>query len=116
MLLKPNVALSLAMVLHELATNASKYGALSTPAGRIEVRWHRREGDGDGPRLALQWTERGGPEVKEPPRPGFGLCFIERCVAYELCGTVEVSFAPTGATCTISLPLRDNVAEPAPPG
>jgi two-component sensor histidine kinase len=114
-LLKPSAALSLAMVLHELATNASKYGALSAPAGRIEVRWHRREGDGDGRRLVLQWTESGGPGIGEPPRPGFGLRFIERCVVYELYGAVDMAFAPTGATCTISLPLRDNVVTKRPP-
>ncbi|HET6521234.1 MAG TPA: sensor histidine kinase, partial [Geminicoccaceae bacterium] len=114
-LLKPNAALSLAMVLHELATNAGKYGALSVPSGRVEVRWHRRRDRDGAPELTLQWTESGGPEIKELPRRGFGLRFIEHSVAYELYGTVDLSFAPTGLTVTMSLPLADNLVEP-PPG
>lgn len=96
----PQTAVSLALALHELATNASKYGALSVPAGRLSVCWTVAEGQ-----LELVWTESGGPPVKIPDRRGFGTRMIERTLASEFGGTVELAFRPEGVTCTLISPL-----------
>ncbi len=104
--LPPRIALSIAMALHELATNAVKYGALSVPAGRVALSWRVAEG-----RLALSWRESGGPPVDPPTRTGFGSRLIERSLARELDGTVDLSFPREGVTCTIVAPLSD----PTPP-
>jgi PAS domain S-box-containing protein len=103
--LPANMALPLSLVLHELATNAAKYGALSVPAGRIEVDWHA-EAIEAGQRLVLEWIERGGPEVRAPTRRGFGRSLIERSVAYELGGEARLEFAPEGVRCRIKAPLE----------
>ena len=71
--LPPQIALHVALMLHELGTNAAKYGALSASAGTVEIRWLVRDG-----RLALNWTERNGPPVTAPSRRGFGSTLIER--------------------------------------
>ncbi|HET6521714.1 MAG TPA: ABC transporter substrate-binding protein, partial [Geminicoccaceae bacterium] len=107
LLLPPKAALSLGMALHELATNAAKYGALSAPAGRVRVAW-TVEGEGEAPEgtLALHWRETGGPPVTPPERRGFGSTVIGRSLAYELDGSAEMDFAPGGVRCTIRLPLR----------
>lgn len=99
--LTPNAALSLNLALHELATNAAKYGALSTSDGRVEVRWSTAEG-----RLLLAWTERGGPPVAPPERRGFGSRLLERGVAAELGGAVTLAFQPDGLRCRIEAPLE----------
>ena len=95
-------ALALAMGLHELATNAVKYGALSpeTPDGRVELQWSTVDG-----RLHLVWSERGGPEVTPPSRRGFGTRLIERSLAQDLGGTVAIGFHAEGVTCTLDAPL-----------
>gem|GEM_PF-305924 len=98
--LQPKTAVSLALALHELATNAVKYGALSVPEGRVEVRW-RVAGD----RLNLVWRECGGPPVEAPTRRGFGTRMIERGLATELGGEVRIDFRPTGLVCEIDAPL-----------
>jgi two-component sensor histidine kinase len=93
--------LSLSMALHELATNASKYGALSRSEGRVSIRW-AVEGD----RVVMVWRETGGPEVKaQPSRQGFGSRMIERVLAYQLAATVAMDFAPSGLVCTVSIPI-----------
>jgi len=102
--LGPNAAVTLTMAFHELATNAAKYGALSAEGGRVEVTW--RADDPEAPRLIdLEWREIGGPKVAEPTRRGFGTHFIERGVAREFDGTVDLSFEPTGLVCRLRIPL-----------
>lgn len=101
--LSPRQTLGLGLVLHELATNAAKYGALSVPSGRIEVRWNTEERDGR-PHLRLDWTERGGPPVTAPREPGFGTTLIERTVAYDLGGRADLTYAPDGLRCRILIP------------
>ena len=100
-MLPPNVALSLALVLHELATNALKYGALSAPGGRVRVRWSR-----EGGKLRLAWREEGGPAVVPPTRRGFGSMLIERSVAHNLGGTARLDFRPEGLAYEVELPLE----------
>ncbi|MGE7416691.1 sensor histidine kinase [Methylobacterium tarhaniae] len=100
--LPPRIALSIAMALHELATNAVKYGALSVPGGQVALSWSVAEG-----RLALRWQERGGPPVVPPTRTGFGSRLIERSLARELDGTVSLSFPREGVVCTIVAPLGE---------
>jgi two-component sensor histidine kinase len=103
--LPANVALSLSLVLHELATNAAKYGALSVPTGRVEVDWRARQ-EPAGRRLVLQWVECGGPAVGAPSRRGFGRSLIERSIALELGGEARLEFAPAGVRCRIEAPLE----------
>ena len=98
--LSPKTALSLSMALHELATNAVKYGALSVEAGRIEITWGLAPETGVR-RLDLTWTERGGPPVKPPEQRGFGSRLIERGLAAELAGAAVINFQPEGVVCQI---------------
>lgn len=98
--LSPAPSLALSMALHELGTNALKYGALSAPRGRVRLTW-RVVGD----RLALSWTEEGGPPVAPPSRKGFGSRLISQALARELRGEVSLDYAPTGVRCEISFPL-----------
>lgn len=105
--LPPNAALVLNMALHELATNAAKYGALSTPDGYVEVAWHLAspaEGESDAV-LDLLWSERGGPAVAQPALRGFGSQLIERGVSYQLGGSVQLGFDPAGVECRFLIPL-----------
>ncbi|GJD78546.1 PAS domain S-box protein [Methylobacterium gregans] len=97
-------ALSLALALHELATNAAKYGALSNDAGSIDLRWHVvRAG---APRFCLVWSEQAGPPILRPPsRRGFGSRLIERSFAAEVGGEVRLTYAPTGLICRLEAPL-----------
>ena len=90
----PRVALTLALGLHELTTNASKYGALSVPAGRIEVRWQIERRPSQRPLLRIEWRERGGPPVRAPERQGFGTRFIMGSVASELQGHAKLDYDP----------------------
>ena len=101
----PKTALALAMALHELVTNAAKYGALSTDEGHIQISWER-----PADRLRFLWQEMGGPAVQTPQRRGFGSRMIERGLSAELDGKVELDFAPDGLRCVIDAPL------PAVPG
>jgi two-component sensor histidine kinase len=87
------------MALHELATNAVKYGALSNATGTVRVDWTIRE-EGDGRKLQLSWEERGGPPVVPPKRKGFGSRLIEASL-----DDARVTFAPEGVSCTIELSL-----------
>ncbi|MEP9357663.1 PAS domain S-box protein [Sphingomonas sp. KR3-1] len=102
----PKTAISLALAIHELATNAVKHGALSRPEGRVAIAWQRvREG---GPaRLTMRWEEQGGPAVTVPTRRGFGTRMIERGLAAELGGTVKIDFSPKGLICTVDAPLPE---------
>jgi PAS domain S-box-containing protein len=102
----PKTALSLSLAMHELSTNAVKYGAWSTHDGVVEVRWSIYRPGGGGPeRLKLAWTERGGPEVAPPARRGFGSRLIERGLAAEMGGEVQMRFEPEGLVCVIDAPL-----------
>jgi PAS domain S-box-containing protein len=101
--LSPRTALSLAMMLQELATNAVKYGALSNASGEIRIIWHIEKGR--PAHLHLRWDESGGPPVQVPSRRGFGTRLIERSLAQELGGDVQIAFAPTGVVCTVNAPL-----------
>ena len=103
--LSPRLALDLAMALHELATNATKYGALSNASGTVELTWEV-DGNSTPPRLKLRWQERGGPAVEPPGRRGFGTRLIERSLAQDLGGEARIEFAPAGAICTIDIPAR----------
>lgn len=101
--LPPEKAVALSIALHELATNATKYGALSTAAGRIAVSWQVAPAKA-GERLRLVWQESGGPPVAMPARAGFGSRMIERALAAELDGTASIEFRPEGLTCTVDCP------------
>ncbi|MFU0505217.1 PAS domain S-box protein [Pseudaminobacter sp. NGMCC 1.201702] len=102
-LLQPKAALAIAMGLHELCTNAVKYGALSNDVGEISVEWTRA--DGPQPRLKLVWREQGGPAVLPPKRRGFGSRLVERALAQDLDGEVSIEFRPDGLVCSIDAPL-----------
>lgn len=105
LVLRPRAVLTLAMVVHELTTNAAKYGALSVPSGCVEVRWAPAE-QGDRKSLRLDWIESGGPEVKVPERRSFGSRFIEGSVKAELNGTARLVYAPEGLRCEMSMPWK----------
>jgi len=102
--LPPRMALAIAMALQELATNAVKYGALSNASGEVEICWSVTD-EGAEPRLNLAWRESGGPQVSLPKHRGFGTRLIERSLAQDLNGGVEIHFEPPGLTCTVSAPL-----------
>jgi two-component system CheB/CheR fusion protein len=111
--LQPRAAETLALAVHELATNAVKYGALSAEPGRIAVEWRIDRAE-SGPRLLLDWTETGLTlSGGEPARRGFGIDLIERTVAYDLQGDARLRFEPTGLHCTISLPLTGDIVREA---
>jgi PAS domain S-box-containing protein len=114
LLIGPSAALSLSLLLHELATNAAKYGALSTPEGRVAVAWSLAPFDGAGASaphdvalhdVTLTWRESGGPPVVPPSRKGFGSRLIERGLAGAVGGRVALDYRPEGVTCTLSAPL-----------
>lgn len=123
-MLKPEAAQNVALALHELATNAAKYGALSTPGGRVAVRWRLTEpGEVEAPARAgstgttedrrifeITWSEQGGPPVEEPKRKGFGRMMIERLVPRAIDGTSELVFDRDGIRWTLRFPT-DYLAE-----
>jgi two-component sensor histidine kinase len=96
-------ALSLSMVMHELCTNAVKYGALSVPTGRVSVSW--TISNEDPKRFVLKWIESGGPVVQEPRRKSFGSQLIERALPGQLRGEARLLFHPHGLTCDVNIPL-----------
>jgi two-component sensor histidine kinase len=98
--LRPKSAVALSMALHELGTNALKYGALSREQGRVSVQWTTEAG-----RFRLRWKETGGPPVSPPGHRGFGSRMIERGLAAELQGEVRIDWRPQGVVCTIDSPL-----------
>ena len=99
-LLTPSATVTLTLAMHELATNAAKYGALSTDSGKVKVDWIV-----ENETLAVVWRELDGPSVAKPERTGFGTRLLERGVARDLDGVVTIDFCPTGVVCTISAPL-----------
>ena len=98
--LQPKTAVALSIALHELATNALKYGALSAEHGSIAVQWSTA-----GDRFRLRWEERGGPHVEPPTQRGFGSRMIEGGLRHELQGDVRIDYRPDGLVCTIDAPL-----------
>ncbi|WP_156678155.1 HWE histidine kinase domain-containing protein [Sphingomonas profundi] len=104
--LKPEVTVAFALALHELATNASKYGALSNEAGTVALKW-TLEGDGEDARLALRWEERGGPEVAAPERKGFGSTLIERSLRSYFRGQAATDYRPEGLVFQLDARLGD---------
>jgi two-component sensor histidine kinase len=100
MRLPPNIVLPLSMALHELCTNAVKYGALSARSGYVEITWET-----DASTVQLKWVEAGGPPVRDPTRKGFGLRLLERTLAQQLGGVVNLRFALKGLRCEIEIPL-----------
>ncbi len=102
--LDSTAALSLGLVFHELATNATKYGALSAETGRLLVRWERT-GDGDSDMIRIDWIESGGPPVRTPRRRGFGSRLIEGSVTGRLGGKIVMEFAHDGLRCRMTFPM-----------
>ncbi|BCG86621.1 hypothetical protein MesoLj113c_27310 [Mesorhizobium sp. 113-3-9] len=107
-----DIAIPIGMAFHELASNSSKYGALSRSQGRLEVRWSVNNLN-DERILNLDWLEKGGPEVEKPRRRGFGTTLLERVVAVQCQAKVELNYHPEGLQFTMALPLRDTRLVPA---
>jgi two-component sensor histidine kinase len=101
----PKAALTLAMALHELCTNAVKYGALSNPKGKVSIVW-AVAGKKGARELRLRWQEEDGPLVSRPGRRGFGSRLIEQSLGQDLNGEVQIDYAPQGVICTIRAPLE----------
>ena len=105
--LPPKTTLALGIAIHELATNAVKYGALANDAGTVAVDWSINPATG-GDQLHIRWHERGGPPVTQPDHKGFGSQVLERGLAHELGGTVRVEYRREGVACLIDLPAMGN--------
>jgi len=108
----PNIMLAaaatqaVATVLHELVTNAAKYGALSTPDGRVSVNWDRRSGGDAAESLVITWREIAGPPLTTPIQSGFGTSLIRDLIPHELGGTVDLAFPSNGVSCNIVFPFE----------
>jgi NO-binding membrane sensor protein with MHYT domain/two-component sensor histidine kinase len=113
-LLPEEATQALAMVLHELVTNSAKYGALSTPRGRVCVQWGCRSDGSSHSVLTIQWQEIGGPPVKAPIRRGYGTSVICELIPYELGGTVDINYMGEGVQCRIEFPLEKAVGHDRP--
>jgi PAS domain S-box-containing protein len=107
-ILLPATAQAVALALHELATNAAKYGALSTETGTLSVAW-RAQGDA----LVLDWTETGGPPAAEPARLGFGLTIVRSSIEAQFRGGVSYDWQPEGLRCRLSIPAAQIAASPS---
>ncbi len=104
LMLEPRTCLALSMALHELVTNASKYGALSVPEGHVALEWQVHHTD-RAKHVHFTWTESGGPAVVPPSREGFGSQLLQKGLAHELNGTVRLEFNPQGVRCIVDFPL-----------
>jgi PAS domain S-box-containing protein len=104
--LTPTTTQAVAMALHELVTNAVKYGALSSPNGHVSVNWDRHQGDGGTPHVEIEWRETGGPAVGKPSKLGYGTSLIRELIPHELGGTVDLAFASSGVCCKIDVPIE----------
>jgi len=111
--LPPEASQALGLALHELATNASAYGALSTPHGRVEISWGRVP-NADASRLLIEWREVGGPAIGALPKHGYGIELIRGLVEHELRGAVTLDFAAAGTLCKIEIPIPATAATLAP--
>jgi PAS domain S-box-containing protein len=101
---------TMATVLHELVTNAAKYGALSVPSGRVSIAWRVSRNASTGNRLIFTWRETGGPMVTPPRNSSYGMQVIRELVPYELCGTIDHVFAREGVRCHVEVPLAGSGA------
>jgi PAS domain S-box-containing protein len=97
---------ALAMALHELVTNAAKYGALSTPNGRVSVSWRRNSNGATATSLTMEWREFDGPPVVAPTKSGYGTSLIRNLIPHELGGRIDLAFASEGVSCRIEIPIR----------
>ena len=113
LLIGPNASQALAMVLHELAINAARYGALSVESGQLSVVWQLAERDGAA-RLELGWQEACGPALEMPANPGFGFTAVRGAVEHQLGGEVAIDWATEGVRCRITFPAAGNVVEDRP--
>jgi len=104
--LTPTTTQAVAMALHELVTNAVKYGSLSSPSGRVSVNWDRLNSDNAGTRVKIEWRESGGPPVVKPPKLGYGTSLISELIPHELGGTVDLAFSADGVYCKIDVPIE----------
>ena len=104
-LLSPEVALALTMIIHELTTNAVKYGALSNQTGTVSVSWTVEPGE-ECDALTLTWQERGGPRVEEPSRQGFGTKLINSGITSRRGTTVDIRYEPEGLVCVLEANLE----------
>ncbi|OYW26057.1 MAG: hypothetical protein B7Z44_17345 [Caulobacter sp. 12-67-6] len=111
--LSPHQAVSMALALHELATNALKYGALSAEAGQVEITWNLAHTQLGARQLSLLWRELGGPPVTPPDRAGFGTRLIARTFGQESGGEARIDYLPQGVQCVMQLPLSVRGEEPA---
>ncbi|HWE20585.1 MAG TPA: PAS domain S-box protein [Hyphomicrobiaceae bacterium] len=111
MTLRPEAAQAVSMVLHELTTNAAKYGALATEDGRVSVRWSRALTRNPDARVCIAWRETDGPTVRSPERSGYGTEVIRDLIPYELGGAVDLAFAPGGVRCDIEIPVAQLLGE-----
>jgi len=102
--LTPTVTQAVAMALHELVTNAVKYGALSSPNGHVAVNWHQLAGEAN--RVKIEWRESGGPPVVKPVKTGYGTSLIREMIPHELGGAVDLAFVTEGVCCQIDVPLE----------
>jgi two-component sensor histidine kinase/PAS domain-containing protein len=118
LLLPPSTVVPLSMVLHELSTNAAKYGAFSVAHGRVRITWRTAEG-----KVRFTWTETNGPPIESEIKAGFGSKLISRVVSYDLVGTADLNFARDGFRCILAFPMpqpaaevlrRESAAEPSP--
>ncbi len=100
-MVKPAQTMALNLTFHELCTNATKYGALGTEKGRVDVTWAVE----DGNQVRLLWKEAGGPATDPPNQKGFGLQLIETLCPFELHGTAKVRFVPDGLECELAFPI-----------
>ena len=100
------------MAVHELTTNAVKYGALSVPEGKVSVTWSVKEGE-EGNRLTLRWVEEHGPPVEAPEHRGFGMMLIERGLKQDMRAEVKMEFAQEGVRATLVAPLSAQTADQA---
>lgn len=107
-ILPPNAVQPVSLLIHELATNAVKHGALSTDAGRVDIRWRTRPGG----RLELHWTETGGPAIRAPASSGFGSILVKEVATRQLGGTLDIDWPANGMRLVANLPLSAYGADP----
>jgi two-component system CheB/CheR fusion protein len=111
LLLRPDAAMALHMIIHELSTNAAKYGALSSSAGRVGVAWELRE-ENTHEALVVKWTESDGPPCAPPDRSGFGTKLLDRTIAFQLGGELKLDYRTDGLCCTLRIPWEPAVGIP----
>ena len=109
--LEPTAVHSIALALHELATNAAKYGALSVPDGRVAIDWEISGAETAAGRFRMRWRESGGPPVTQPVKKGFGHVVIAEMVASSLRGQVTLDYAQEGLIWAIDMPCSSVMAE-----